>query len=701
MLKPLLNAPKESRVLAVVVVTLLVQVLVLSLFGLAALRGQVASQESDLREISGLVLERNLVDEMAGRVESARERATVGISELSVDVPRLDPLLGSRVRSIVEQEGVYVRAFLLDAKGGWYDARQRVLRPADRAVQVGSPATENPFEAFEEGPDPAIDLERVRSLAGRSDERFRPWSLRLIARLARAAGRDEEAFTAWGAICREHPTTLDTLVFPPVAFGPQAARLAAELRVARLEAGTAGPADVILDLVRLREILSVNLFQLDEERRRWEEARFEALVTRAHPRLDVTERVQLADAVRAVRETEDAFVILREGIGTLLGRVARGDIEGGVRVTAAAAGGPELVHAVPVRGPGGVTGAVVFQVDVAGIRTGVLPDVLAGLPLPDGVAATVRTADGKPVAGPAPVESAVLARTRMGEALPFWHAVVFLEDQGRLERRIGNARLLIYGVMALSIAGMLAAAWFLLRTVRRELRTAEMKSDFLSNVTHELKTPLTSIRMFVETLEEGRVKDEGERQEYLGVISREAERLSGLIQRVLDLARFEGGRKTSLRLRETDTGSLLRDTAEIFRRRLTGEDTSVRVEIPDGLPSTEMDPEAIREAVLNLLSNAEKYGGKTIRLSATAADGALAIEIADDGIGISEAEQSRIFTKFYRSEDTLARKVEGSGLGLALVAEIVGAHGGRVDVTSRPGEGSRFTISLPVTGEGS
>jgi two-component system phosphate regulon sensor histidine kinase PhoR len=252
--------------------------------------------------------------------------------------------------------------------------------------------------------------------------------------------------------------------------------------------------------------------------------------------------------------------------------------------------------------------------------------------------------------------------------------------------------------MGLSIAGMLAAAWFLLRTVRREMRIAQMKSDFLSNVTHELKTPLTSIRMFVETLEEGRVKDEAERKEYLGVIAREAERLSGLIQRVLDLARFEGRRKDALSRRETDLGSLLRDTAEIFRRRLTGEEAELTVAVPENLPPAEIDPEAVREAVLNLLSNAVKYGGKSIRLSASAADGMVAIEVADDGIGISEEEQGRIFEKFYRSEDTLARRQEGSGLGLALVHEIVVAHGGRVRVTSRPGEGSAFVLSLPVAG---
>jgi two-component system phosphate regulon sensor histidine kinase PhoR len=700
MLKPLLNVPKESRVLAVVVVTLLVQVLVLSLFGLAALRGQVAEQEQDLREIAGLVLKRNLVDEMVRRVSGARERAGRGISELTVDVPRIDPLLGARVRTLVGGEEIYRRAFVLGRGGEWLDDQQRILVPAVRPAPGAGADSPNPFETFEESADPAADLERVRALAARSDERYRPYALRLLARRARAAGRPDEAFAAWGTICREHPTALDTLVYPPAPFGPQAARLAAGLRLERYEAGQAAAADLIADLVRLRETLTLNRFQLDEdeERWQWEQARFEALVTRAHPRLAVRERVLLTSAIQEVRETEDAFVAIRSRLGTPLGRIARGEADGSALVMSGAAG-PGLVHVVPVRGPAGVTGAIVFEVDVPAIRTGILPGVLDGLPLPDGVTATVRTADGNPVVGPEPAGEAVLDRSRLGDALPFWHASVFLEDPGRLARQIRKSRLLIYGVMTLSIAGMLAAAWFLFRTVRRELRLAEMKSDFLSNVTHELKTPLTSIRMFVETLQEGRVKDEAERKEYLGVISREAERLSGLIQRVLDLARFEGRRQDAVRVRETDVGSLLRDTAGIFRRRLTGDERTVEVEIEDDLPAVQMDAEAIREAVLNLLGNAEKYGGKRIRLSAAASGGTLSIEVEDDGIGIPEAEQSRIFTKFYRSEDTLARNVEGSGLGLALVAEIAAAHRGRVDVSSRPGEGSRFTISLPLSGK--
>jgi signal transduction histidine kinase len=250
--------------------------------------------------------------------------------------------------------------------------------------------------------------------------------------------------------------------------------------------------------------------------------------------------------------------------------------------------------------------------------------------------------------------------------------------------------------MGLSIAGILAAGWFVVRTVRRELKVAKLQSDFLSNVTHELKTPLTSIRMFVETLLDGRVTDEGERKECLSVISREADRLTGLIQRVLDLARLERKRDAGLSIEETDLETLIDDTAEIFRLRMGDSDASLEVEPPEEPASVRLDPGAIQELILNLLSNSLKYGGRHIRLRAAARDGVAVIEVEDDGIGISEEDQKRVFEKFYRADDTLARQVEGSGLGLALVREIVRAHGGRVRVESKKGAGSRFEVTLPV-----
>jgi signal transduction histidine kinase len=336
--------------------------------------------------------------------------------------------------------------------------------------------------------------------------------------------------------------------------------------------------------------------------------------------------------------------------------------------------------------------------DLEYIRGELLPAVLADLPLPPGVAASVLDGEGKVISGTAGSRGLELAKDTLGDALPFYQSVVFLEDLDLLSRQTDSTRRLHQWIMIASITGILAAGWFVGRTVAGELKVAKLKSDFLSNVTHELKTPLTSIRMFVEMLQEGRVKDEGERREYLGVISREADRLTGLIQRVLDLARFEGRKSEGLKLAPTDLGRLARDTADLFRLRMGESEATLRVEVPDEVRAGMLDQGAIQEVILNLLGNAMKYGGREVLLSVSVKGGVATIEVADDGIGISEDDQKMIFEKFYRADESLARQVEGSGLGLALVSQIVKAHRGKIRVRSEKGQGSTFTITLPLNG---
>jgi signal transduction histidine kinase len=427
----------------------------------------------------------------------------------------------------------------------------------------------------------------------------------------------------------------------------------------------------------------------------WERARLQDRAEQAARLLSLTERTSLQRELAALDEEEAALINLRRTFGDDLLPVARGWKPGG-RLSGATERGPLIVLAVPVPSGTGTAGVAVFEADLDWLRVDLLPAALTDLPLPEGVYATVLDDAGRPVvAGVAPGDRPVLAESRFGGALPFWRSVVYLGDTGVIERRTVATRRSHYAVMAAAIAGMLAAGWFVVRTVRRELRVAQLKSDFLSTVTHELKTPLTSIRMFVETLSEGRFQDEEERKEYLGVISRETERLSELIQRVLDLARLEGKGEDVLKRDPTDVSALLRETADLFRLRMDDDRTELRVEVEDGLGTHAIDPAATREVVLNLLSNALKYGGRHILLRARARDGGVTIAVEDDGIGISESDQARVFEKFYRANDTLARDAEGSGLGLALVREIARAHGGRVTVRSRPGEGSVFAVTLP------
>jgi two-component system phosphate regulon sensor histidine kinase PhoR len=203
--------------------------------------------------------------------------------------------------------------------------------------------------------------------------------------------------------------------------------------------------------------------------------------------------------------------------------------------------------------------------------------------------------------------------------------------------------------------------------------------------------------MFVETLQLGRLPDKERQQEALAIISAETERLSTLIARLLDWARMESGRRRYQR-EAVAVADVVDDALRAFGTQLLQSPAQVTREIAPGLPPVHVDREAIAGALLDLLQNAHKYTGsdKRIAVTATRRDGAVLIQVRDNGPGIPEREHKRIFEKFYRGKDPLDRSIEGSGLGLSMVKHIVKGHGGRISVESSPGAGATFTIALPI-----
>ena len=251
-----------------------------------------------------------------------------------------------------------------------------------------------------------------------------------------------------------------------------------------------------------------------------------------------------------------------------------------------------------------------------------------------------------------------------------------------------------FGLLLVVIAAGLAATY---RLVRRETETARLKAEFVANVSHDLKTPLSLIRVFGETLEMGRVSDEATRQEYYRVITHESERLSRLIENVLDFSRIEGGRRTYDLVPVSGGADRARYASRAFAYVLGQQGFKVDVAVPPGLPEVPMDADAVSQALANLIDNAIKYSEarKVLTVTATLRDGGLALTVGDEGIGIAREEQERIFDKFYRVGRSETQGRRGSGVGLALVRHVAEAHGGHVSVESRPGEGSRFTLWLP------
>jgi signal transduction histidine kinase len=253
---------------------------------------------------------------------------------------------------------------------------------------------------------------------------------------------------------------------------------------------------------------------------------------------------------------------------------------------------------------------------------------------------------------------------------------------------------LILGILSLLITGGLVLTK---HVVSKEMALARLKSDFVSNVSHELRTPLALIRLYAETLELGRITTKEKKQEYYRIIRKESERLTALINNILDFSRIEAGRK-EYEFRQTDIADLVRNTLDSYRYQIEQQGFAFEESIDPDLPPVRIDREAIARALVNLVNNALKYSDheKFLGVKLYRANGSVKLEVVDHGIGITRREQSKIFEKFYRTGDPLVHNTKGSGLGLSLVRHITQAHGGEIAVESTPGKGSKFTLSLPL-----
>jgi signal transduction histidine kinase len=247
----------------------------------------------------------------------------------------------------------------------------------------------------------------------------------------------------------------------------------------------------------------------------------------------------------------------------------------------------------------------------------------------------------------------------------------------------------------LTIGGLLLTK----HVVSKEMALARLKSDFVSNVSHELRTPLALIRLYAETLELGRITTREKKQQYYRIVRKESERLTALINNILDFSRIEAGRK-EYEFRETDIGDLVHNTLDSYRYQIESQGFAFEEKIDDDLPPVTVDREAIARAVVNLVNNALKYSAddKFLGVKLYRDNGSVKLEVVDHGIGIARRDQSKIFEKFYRTGDPLVHNTKGSGLGLSLVRHITEAHGGEIEVDSTPGKGSRFVLSLPLNG---
>jgi len=227
-----------------------------------------------------------------------------------------------------------------------------------------------------------------------------------------------------------------------------------------------------------------------------------------------------------------------------------------------------------------------------------------------------------------------------------------------------------------------------------------LKSDFVATVSHELRTPLTSIRYMLDLLRRGRVPEEDKKQSFYETLTIESERLSDIIENLLDFSKIEGGMK-QYDLKPIDPKSYTADLAKRVEDHIKPKEFRLKVDIADNLPAIKVDKDSLSRALSNLLDNAIKYSGESriVHLSSWADSENIYWEVKDMGVGISLDEQKLIFDKFFRSSEFSDDSIKGSGIGLTLVKHIAEAHGGKVSVTSQKGQGSQFTLAIPILEE--
>ena len=545
------------------------------------------------------------------------------------------------------------------------------VTPSDRLLYYPRadgppPLPTRPFlrgEGLEFGQRDAIGAAAVfRQLAESSDAAIRAGALLRLARALRSAGRHSEALAVYDEMA--------LLGTAPVDAGP------AELVARRAHA------ELLLSLGRRDEAgAETSVLLADLRRGRW---RLDRSTFEFHSQ-------GLADRLERPGPNPADALALSAAVTVLWERyrgLPPGDAVSRGRESLWIDGRPVLV--VWAVTTAGLTG-------LAAGRDG-LETLWRALPPHVEVTLTLADSEGRVVLGAPPTRSGPLAvRPAADTGLP-WTIKVASTNPTSESGRASTRRLLVLAglaMLSLLVAGGGTLVW---RATARELAVAELQSDFVSAVSHEFRTPLTSLRHLTELLEDGIVTTDAARQEYYSLLSQETRRLHRLVEALLNFARLETGRY-HFRLERIDPGRLAAEVVEEFGRESASKGFSIDVDVAPALECL-IDRETLALAIWNLLENAVKYSGECRRVSVAVSrrDGQAAIGVRDGGLGIAPRERKAIFEKFVRGDSARASDTKGTGLGLALVQRIVEGHGGVVEVESEPGKGSTFTIVLPTEG---
>ena len=519
--------------------------------------------------------------------------------------------------------------------------------------------------------DPAGACAVFRELARSTDAGVRAGALLRLARSLRKTGRVEEALSAYGELSALRTATIRGI---PADLLARQARCGLLGEIARVQEMNREAWTLYSDLQngRWRLTRAVYRFHTDQARKRTGPDR-ELEVAQIREQ----ERISLAEGVEALW---DEWQKLRTGEGDPSGR--RGLRPGDNFVALLWRSQTDRMAALAA-GPSFVVSRALEWVRPLALR--------------QGVKVMPADAEGRAIGGTEQGPwSGQVARSPAETRLPWTLLVASLDPVADVVEIAGRRRILL-AAFAVMIAVVLAGSYFLVRAIARELEAARLKSDFVSAVSHEFRTPLASMSQIAELFADDRVPEEGQRRQYYGLLVAETRRLKRLVENLLDFARMEGGAK-EYRLEALEAVALIEGTVSEFQEEVAprGYRVELTVETPGMI--LRADGEALRRALWNLLDNAVKYSpdSRTVWMKVAREQNECRIAVRDQGLGISAEEQKHIFDKFARSSSSRAAGVEGTGIGLSMVDRIVRAHRGRIRVESEPGRGSTFTVLLPL-----
>ena len=527
----------------------------------------------------------------------------------------------------------------------------RPFVPVEREAAAAQFAEGETFE-FQEG-QPQAALERYRKLADSQDQAVRAGALLRMGRVLRRIGAAGEAAKIYGQLA----------AVAGVRMAGVPAELVGRHALCELLSRRADAEALLADLRTARWPLTKGQFEFY-----WSEAA--RLTGRAEaPPADAAALAEAASRVWEMPRNESA---------------ARGEAAARGQATIWVEGRPFFLM---WRGNG------VRRVVLLTRPESMIKPVAAGNP----VLFAAVDGEGRVLAGRKDGTARAAVRTAADTQLP-WNLYVTGRQSGPDAAVLTNRRFLLLG-LAVMVLFLVAGTYFIARAIRREMEVSRMQSDFVSAVSHEFRSPLTSIRQLSEILALGRVPNEDRRQVYYETLVRETSRLQRLVESLLNFGRMEAGVR-QYRFEELETADLVERVVAEFTPQIAGAGRQIEVHGAESPCALEADPEALSVALRNLVDNALKYSPDcpTVWVEWEAANEYVAIRVRDRGAGITAAERKAIFRKFVRGSASVSGNVKGSGVGLAMVRHIVAAHGGMIKVASEPGKGSTFTMLLPAAG---